>query len=220
MAVDVFLSVGRAFSPDQERFIALLESTLRSQDLAPRTVGRNDFSANTPLRRIAEVLDRCDGTVVLAYARTLSMTFVDRPGSEVELREENVRLPTVWNQIEAAMSYSRGLPLLVVVENGLRDEGLLESRYDWYVQRVSLTSDALETAEFRGILADWAAQVKAHAEGRSSNLDKPAAPVAPADVTIKQLLGGLTIPQLWGALGAMGTVLVAVATVAYKLGGS
>lgn len=131
-----------------------------------------------------------------------------------------MQLPTVWNQIEAAMSYSRGLPLLVVVEDGLRDEGLLESRYDWYVQRVSLTTDALATTEFRGVLADWATQVKAHAEGRSSNPDKPSVPVDPADVTVKQLLGALTVPQLWGALGAVGAVLVAVATLAYKLGSS
>ena len=47
---------------------------------------------------------------------------------------ENEGLPTVWNQIEAAMAYTLGRPLLVIVEDGLVSEGLLEGKYDWIVQ--------------------------------------------------------------------------------------
>ena len=37
----------------------------------------------------------------------------------------SIRLPTVWNQIEAAMAHMHEIPLLVIAERGLREEGLL-----------------------------------------------------------------------------------------------
>jgi hypothetical protein len=44
---------------------------------------------------------------------------------------------------------------MVIVEEGLRSEGLLERGYDWYVQRVPLDTTFLNTNEFNGILASW-----------------------------------------------------------------
>ena len=53
------------------------------------------------------------------------------------------------------MDYSRGLPLMVVVEDGLRGEGLLERGYDWYVQSVTPEAQSLHSNEFNGVLASW-----------------------------------------------------------------
>jgi hypothetical protein len=72
---------------------------------------------------------------------------------------QDIRLPPIWNQIEAAMAYTRGLPLLVLVENGLQDEGMLESRYDWRVKRVDLQKPVVDDPEFLGIVGDWQEQV-------------------------------------------------------------
>jgi hypothetical protein len=215
MSTDVFLSVGRTYTAAQENFVSSLERLLRTAGVNPRTVGRNDFSSNAPLRRISDVLDECHGTVVLAFERALAKTYLDRPGSTEEVTVGDVRLPTVWNQIEAAMSYAKGKPLLVVVERGMRDEGLLEARYDWYVQWIDLTDAALRTDEFRAVLDDWIRKVKAHendptAVARSEH-DASA-------LTIKEILGALTVGQLWGIAAAVASVFVVVATVAYKLG--
>jgi len=128
LSIDIFLSVGRSSTAQQEAFVTALENAPRVSGLNPRTVGRSDFSSKAPLKRISEVLDQCHGTVVTAFERTHAPLVIDRPGSDAESEISDVRLPTVWNQIEAAMSYSRGLPLLVVVEHDLRDEGLLEAR--------------------------------------------------------------------------------------------
>ena len=59
------------------------------------------------------------------------------------------------------MAYSRNLPLMVIVEEGLRSEGLLERGYDWYVQRVPLDTTFLNTNEFNGILASWKNKITA-----------------------------------------------------------
>jgi hypothetical protein len=219
MTIDVFLSVGRAGTPDQERFLVSLESALRGSGVAPRTVGRNDFSSKAPLKRVGEVLGECHGTVVLAYERSRSAETIERPGSPTESVSRNVRLPTVWNQIEAAMSYSVGLPLLVIVEEGLQDEGLLESRYDWYVQWVKIDELALGTNEFRSVLADWIKAVAEH-DRQSQTAPRAGTMRDPSEITLRELLGTLTVPQLWAGLTGVAAVLIAVAGIAFKVGAS
>lgn len=214
MSTDVFLSVGRTFTAQQEQFVVALEAALRTHGLAPRTVGRSDFTSGAPLGRILDVLSQCKGTIVVAFTRSMSSEAIDRPGSPDESVITDVRLPTVWNQIEAAMSYAKGKPLLVVVEHGLRDEGLLEARYDWYVQWVDLDVRALHTNEFRGVLADWVKKVETY--GEEPNQAGVFGPVAQASV--KDIIGSLTVAQLWASLGAVVTVLAGVAAVAYRLG--
>lgn len=215
MAIDVFLSVGRTYTDRQEQFVTALESALRLRGLNPRTVGRSDFSSKAPLKRISEVLDECHGSVVLAFERSRALHLVDRPESQVETISDNVRFPTVWNQIEASMSYAVGLPLLVLLESGLKDEGLLDARYDWYVQWISLDDADLRTIEFQGVLSDWVSQVEKH-----STTPRPVEPAGHSakDATITELVGALTVPQLWAAMAAVCTVLVAVAGIAYQLG--
>jgi len=51
----------------------------------------------------------------------------------------NVRLPTVWNQIEAAMAYAQADCLFSFSSNmDCKYEGMLEERYDWRVKWVNL----------------------------------------------------------------------------------
>lgn len=214
MGTDVFLSVGRTYTEAQERFVTAVEVQLRAVGLTPRTVGRNDFSSNAPLKRIGEALEECQGTVILAFERTRAEMVTDRPGSAEESTSKVVRLPTVWNQIEATMSYARHLPLLVIVEHGLKDEGLLESRYDWYVQWVDLTEDALRTFEFQGVLDDWRKRMAKHEE--LATAQSPAS--RPGDLTLQQILGALTVKQAWASGGAVFSALAAVAVIAYRLG--
>ena len=53
------------------------------------------------------------------------------------------------------MAYTRGLPLLVLIENGLQEEGMLESRYDWRVKQVNLREPIVNDLEFLGMFEDW-----------------------------------------------------------------
>ncbi|MEI5673202.1 MULTISPECIES: hypothetical protein [unclassified Nocardioides] len=215
MGSDVFLSVGRTSSVEQEAVIKALEQALRTTGVAPRTVGRTDFSSAAPLKQIEKVLDECHGTVVLALERMSVEKAVARRGSPDESAISQIRLPTVWNHIEAAMSYRQGLPLLMIVERGLLPEGLLEPSYDWYVQTIAPDPAAFQTNEFRAVLADWVKKVEAHAAG-ASVIDTPVQDVTALPLGV--LLKSMTVPQIWAALGSIGALLVTVALVAYKLG--
>lgn len=190
---DIFLSVGATSTPAQETFVRAVEDRLRSEGLTPRTVGRNTFGSDAPLKTVTDLMDTCTGAVVVALERTYFPEGVDRRGGPKERKLADVRLPTPWNHIEAAMAYSRKLPLLVIVENNLKSEGLLEPSYDWYVQRIDPTPQSLNGDEFNGVLSNWKMKLA----------KRPALSAAPAELTIGQIVANLKPAQLYGALVAL-----------------
>ena len=107
------------------------------------------------------------------------------------------------------MAYARGLPLMVIVEAGLKSEGLLERGYDWYVQSVKPDAAALQTNEFNGVLASWKRKMVEMVE-MPKTVSK-----SPSDLTVAELLGGLKPVQLWSVLVA----LAAIVAGAFALGG-
>jgi hypothetical protein len=216
MAMDVFMSVGRTTSDEQEQFVEAVETWLRVHELRPVALGRNEWSSEQPLKAIRKRMEACAGTVIVAFERTHIHEGIDRgvPGGGGSLADRG--LPTVWNQVEAAMAHTLGHPLLVIVEEGLVSEGLFEARYDWMVQWLPLEADALETAKCVGILEDWKGQ-----------LVPPTTPVpvtgedGPEDITgktIGEILGQLRPGQFRAlVVGTVGT-LVTIAGAAFSLG--
>ncbi|NTW50217.1 MAG: hypothetical protein HGB19_10915 [Chlorobiales bacterium] len=144
-------------------------------------------------------MNECAGTVVIAFERVRIVDGIDRRGSSEEKNISNQILPTVWNQIEAAMAYVLGHPLLVIVENGARDEGLLEAGYDWYVQRVDLDPAIFAKKQFIGVFADWKRRVEDNAR-RQRKMDV-------ANLTIGEIFTSMKPAQLWSLLGALAAIV-------------
>lgn len=206
--LNVFVSVGGTATEQQEAFVRAVEDRLRSEGLIPHTVGRNAFSADAPLKTVTELLDRFSGTMVIALERSYFASGMEKRGGPKEIALADVKLPTPWNQIEAAMTYARGLPLMVVVEAGLKSEGLLERGYDWYVQWVKQEAAALSTNEFNGVLASWKQKmIEAPKKISTSKMT--------SDLTVAELVGGLKPVQLWSVLVALSAIVAG----AFALGG-
>jgi hypothetical protein len=214
--VHVFVSVGTTCNAEQEAFVTAIEQRLKSEGLIPCTVGRNTFSADAPLKAVTELLDKCAGAAVIAFERTYFPSGVEKRGGPRESALADVKLPTPWNQIEAAMAYSRGLPLFVIGEHGLKSDGLLERGYDWYVQWVKLEPAALTTPEFNGVLASWKQKLldRKSARPRSGQQD-----VAPTELTMGQLIGGLKPGQFWSVLVALAAAMAAAFAAGAKIFG-
>ena len=204
----IFLSVGTTANEAQEQFVKAVEDRLSSEGLIPRTVGRNTFSSDAPLKAVTELMNLCDGAVIIALERTYFPAGIDKRGGPKEALLSEIRLPTPWNQIEAAMAYSRRLPLLVIVESGLKSEGLLERGYDWYVQWVDAVPASLHTLEFNGVLADWKSKVESY-KATETSLRK-----SYDDLAIRDLIAGLKPAQLWSIISA----IAALAGGAFALG--
>lgn len=159
--VPVFLSVGAGRSPAQESFVTAVRTFLSSRGAVAKTVDDYGSTNRQPLKDVELSMSHCYGAIVLAFERTYIETGASRRGSTAEQPIRSVRLPPAWNQIEAAMAYTRGLPLLVLVENGLTDEGMLESKYDWRVKRVDPQKSVTDDPEFLGMFEDWYGNVLA-----------------------------------------------------------
>jgi hypothetical protein len=205
--------VGRTANEQQEEFVRAVEERLRREGIVPHTVGRNTFSADAPLKTSTQLMDKCRGTIVIALERLHFPAGTERRGGPKEASLTDTKLATPWNQIEAAMAYSRGLPLLVIVESGIRSEGLLERGFDWYVQSMKVDPLALTTIEFNSILASWKQKML-----ESPKNERPSK--APADLTIVELVGSLKPGQLWSMLGTLAAVIGGAFTLGAKLCGS
>jgi glutamate 5-kinase len=84
-------------------------------------VGGTDFAHRQPHKRIAEVMKVCSGTIVVALRRIHIDEGTELHASSSAGKLADVNLPTVWNQIKAAMAYSLGQLLLTIVGAGLRN---------------------------------------------------------------------------------------------------
>jgi hypothetical protein len=206
----VFVSVGATATAEQEAFVRSIEDRLRSESLIPKTVGRNTFSADAPLKAITELMEHCSGIVVIALERSYFPAGIDKRGGPRQVNLADTRLPTPWNHIEAAMAYTKHLPLLVIVEAGLKAEGLLEPGYDWYVQTLPLEATALASNEFNGVLADWKEKVLARAPRGPQALN-------PAELSIADLLGALRPVQVWSVAIALAGLLAGAFSLGARL---
>lgn len=172
MEKKIFLSVGRTSTKEQEEFVKAIEDFFRNNGLIPQTLGRTFFSSIQPLKAVDDLMRQCCGTVIVAFERIQIEKGIEKRGSPDERRLEYTALPTVWNQIEAAMAYTLGHPLLVIIERGLRSEGLLERGNDWYVNCVNLSDINLNERTFQGVFADWKRRVDEFYKQLQENPDR------------------------------------------------
>ncbi|WP_324831740.1 hypothetical protein [Alloacidobacterium sp.] len=209
----VYISVGSAASSTQLQATDLIFRSLEAAGLSPLQMERNKWTAEQPLRGIKKVIGQCDGIVVIAFQRYQFPSGTERQknGSEKELAD--IRMTTIWNQIEAAIGYTKGLPLLVIAENGLLEDGLLEGRYDWKVFWSDFSPEQLRSDAFIGYLESWKQLVlDCDKSERDLDLSKMSA------LQVIRLFGKLTVPQLWAAASAFLALLGGIAAIAFHAG--
>jgi hypothetical protein len=151
----VFISCGNDYLPQYTEFRTELERFLIREGVDARIIGVNEHPAGNPLPHILRTIKSCHGVLVVAFARRKITSGVEKPGSPDQIALDGRSFTTPWNHVEAAIAYSLGIPLYIVCENGLCEEALIESKIDWYVQRMALTKDALWSAPVKDSLSAW-----------------------------------------------------------------
>ena len=197
----VFISIGGRYNSEQEAFLDALLKLLESYNVTPRVMNRTrrDYPVGSPLAGIANVLRECNGAIIVAFEKKFFPAGVEYPSSAKSMPLHNTRYTTPWNQIEAAMAFALGIPIIVLAENGLHEEGLLEQKYDWYVQHISMNVTSLENVEVRQRLQLWCDGLK---EKSGNLLVRP----DPENWTIGDLLRGLKFPTALKILAIVASV--------------
>jgi hypothetical protein len=200
----IFLSCGTPDTVAQEEFIAAVEACLKSHGCEPQTVGRSKFSSRQPVQASRDLIGSCDGAVVIAFERTRILEGVERPGSKTPKPIRDEAHPTIWNQMEASMAYAQRVPILTLVESGLKRQGMLSDRLEWSAIEDRLAPTLLSTEKFRQIFAEWLMYVQnGKQEAKRINLDLP-------NMKIADIAGQLTTSQFLAlgasVLGSLGAV--------------
>lgn len=209
----VFLSVGATYSEEQEHFVSAFETFLSQNGCERLTVGRGSYSAKQPILRARELLEAAEGVVIIAFTRSLVKKAIDKPNSDAESELSNIKYPTVWNQIEAAMAFGLKLPILVILEDGLHQEAMLKDRLEFRAVVTPLQPGLFESDEFKGVFADFKEIAITRSEEMTSSANSQ-----PAALTVGELLRDLRPDQIWKTGAALFGLLSVVAAGAYWFG--
>jgi len=196
----IFISMGTPYTETFEQFRDALEKFLRRCRADPRIIGVNEYPTGNPLAKIRDVMRSCHGVIVVAYERKFLQAGIEKRTGATPIILNERSYTTPWNHIESAMAYSLGLPIYIICQRGLTEEGLIETKADWYVQHMELTPEALATTAVSESLRTWVAE--------------SVAPVADKPRVWKTLQGGLklsemTPKEIWSLLGVLGAIFVA-----------
>ena len=127
--VPVFISAPNSFLKRQESFTKGVEKALEENDLRPGTLGRSDYDPSAPLDAIRRLMNGSCGLICIAFRRTYIEKGVDRPNSDVgeaSKSRDDSWLTSPYCQIEPAMAYQIGLPILLWREVGVVSDGLFD----------------------------------------------------------------------------------------------
>jgi hypothetical protein len=183
----IFVSMGTPYSPKYSGFRDELEQVLRDTcDADPRIIGKNEYPRGNPLTKIKEVMSGCDGVLVVAYERKFVSKGLEKRNSSDQTALTDAAYTTPWNHIEAAMAFALGIPLYVICEKGLREDGLIETKVDWYVQYLDLDRKTLRSRDVTNHIQNWVAELPVGRIKRSSLIaiisgDVPLSGMTPAD---------------------------------------
>jgi len=212
MAIEVFVSAGTPANDSQKTFRDTIVKAVEITGLSTRFMTDRDWDYKNPLRGVRRAMEDCSGAVVIAYRRY-------RFPSGEELRSDGVRslqevsFPTPWNQIEAAMAYERGFPLLIIAETGLRQDAFLETTNDVRPFWADPDKPISDSQGFLGYLQSWKRDVEDFATKKSSETQRPE-----QVITVKRLLSSLPWYQLLALVVTILTVLATVASIGYRVG--
>lgn len=129
MFLPIFLSCPKTYLDRQEEFLTQIELTLFQQDLQAVTLGRSEYDLSAPLIAIRRLMGGCCGLICIAFRRTKITEAIERPSSdrgESERDRSGEWLTSSYCQIEPAMAFQIGLPVLVWREEGVTADGVLD----------------------------------------------------------------------------------------------
>jgi hypothetical protein len=169
MGIPVFLSYPKPCYGVQQKFVDAAIQYLEDQGLSPRTLGVTDYGREAPLTSVRRMMVESNGLLAIAFRRIYIEKGKHRPNTDIDkLKEEPIKgkwLTTPWSHIEAAMAYQLGLPILILREKGVMDDGILERGVvGLYMPEFDLDATTPNTyfheAQWKGIIGQWEGYVR------------------------------------------------------------
>jgi hypothetical protein len=173
MRIPVFLSYPNPHLQAQQVFIDQLREYLQGRGLEPRTLGVTDYDMSAPLTAIRRLMIESNGLITVALRRTEIRDAMVNAGADVPGRPERPMqgawYTSAYCQIEPAMAYQLGLPILILREKGVLEEGLLEKGVlGLFMPEFDLSNidGYFQSPQWTGIIGKWEGLVRAVVEAK------------------------------------------------------
>lgn len=169
MRIPVFVSCPTDLDERQEQARGIILEQLKRAQLEPRALGRSDYPTELPLREVAVIARHCAGGVVLGFRQIQITAGIRKPGTPNESKiskKDGFSIPTPWNQLEAGILFSLGLPLLIFREPGVSGGVFDHGVTDVFVHPMptAVADNAGETSEseqqLTAVFMKWQALVR------------------------------------------------------------
>ena len=174
MRYPIFLSYPKPFSKEQEKFISKLEEYLKNRGWEPRTLGVTDYDLQNPLSAIRSLMMESNGIIVIALKRYFIKEGYRKQENNVDDNlPEGTWMTSPYCQIEPAMAYQLGLPILILREEGVLAEGILEKGVTGlYLPEIKISNDIplhyLDSEEWTQIIGKWEGYVRRVIENKGT----------------------------------------------------
>lgn len=162
MNSSIFLSYPKPHLKKQEKFIEKIKQYLSERGLQPRTLGVTDYDLDAPLTAIRRLMLESNGLITIAFRRSFIEAGKGKPASDIGEKEYDISnkwLTSPYCQIEPAMAFQLGLPVLILREKGVIEEGILEKGVlGVYMPEFDLDSDLddyFKSKEWIQIIQKW-----------------------------------------------------------------
>jgi hypothetical protein len=160
--IQIYLSVGTPHNDIQAQYLQRLRNILAGLNIKAETLGSTFWTVKKPLSPIQKRMTEVSGCIVLAMERFYAVEGLYKRGSKDERKVEKAMYPTPWAQIEAAMAYQVGIPVLMLKDKALCGEGMFDpTTHDWFIVEINPEQpEELETGLVHSLLESWAEEVR------------------------------------------------------------
>lgn len=162
MKIPIFLSCPSVWNPEQGKARTRILAELERAGMEWRSLGKTDYPTMYPLREVHAIAKHCSGGIVLGFTQFECKGGTWKPGSKGATGvKSRVVFPTPWNQLEAGILFSLGLPMLVFSEEGIRGGVFDPGVTDVFVHPMpmkKLTNP--QTQGLREVILKWSADVR------------------------------------------------------------
>lgn len=169
MRIPVFVSAPSAenLSPAQEESAIMIQKLVTRYKLEWRALGRSDYPNDLPLKEVLRMVKHCSGGIILGFEQFRAPGGEFKSGSpKARLVSTPVSFPTAWNQLEAGILFSAGLPMMIFREPGISGGVFDVGTSEVFIHQMPTpTMGADARNDLDSVFQNWVARVRRHYYG-------------------------------------------------------
>ena len=161
MRFPIFVSTPNCLSPKQREVYDYILGELARHSMEPYTLGQSHHPTQSPLHEVVVMARHVCGGVILGFEQFCATDGVSKPGTDRESKLGSPAFfPTPWNQLEAGILYTVGVPLLIFRERsitgGIFDQGVCR----WFTHTLPRAEELEQhRPTISSVIADWRGKV-------------------------------------------------------------